>query len=65
MQLRQNLNIEYLKNIILSFFEAAQREPLVPVLVRVLQLAPDEEARLRKGMGEAVMTPSRRSFAFF
>ena len=65
MQLRQNLNIEYLKNIVLSFLEASQREALIPVLVQVLQLAPEEEMRLRKATGNASLLPPKSSFGFF
>lgn len=46
--LEKRLSIEYLRNIVLSFFEARSKESLIPVLSRVLELSPDEEQKLRK-----------------
>jgi hypothetical protein len=60
MERRKNLNIEYLKNIILSFFESSTREKLIPVMVQVLQLSPDEEQRLRTASGQ-----TKSGFGFF
>jgi hypothetical protein len=51
MELRQNLNIEYLKNVILSFFGAGSKEQLLPVLTKVLELSPEEERQLKKAIG--------------
>ncbi|KAF9953526.1 hypothetical protein BGZ65_004620, partial [Modicella reniformis] len=45
---RQNLNVDYLKNIVLKYLETSDREPLLPVLTTVLQLSPAEVASLRK-----------------
>jgi hypothetical protein len=48
---RQDMNIEYLKNIVLMFLEAESdeaREPLITVVSQVLQLSPEEVDRLRK-----------------
>jgi hypothetical protein len=48
---RQDLNVEYLKNVVLTFLEAEtdeQREPLLVVVGQVLQLSPEELERLRK-----------------
>lgn len=46
--LEKRLSIEYLKNIVLSFFESKSKESLIPVLARVLELSPEEEQKLRK-----------------
>ncbi|KAF9114830.1 hypothetical protein BGX27_009667 [Mortierella sp. AM989] len=45
---RQNLSVDYLKNIVLKYLETSDREPLLPVLTTVLQLSPAEVALLRK-----------------
>ncbi|KAF9585703.1 hypothetical protein BGW38_001150 [Lunasporangiospora selenospora] len=45
---RQNLNVDYLKNIVLKYLESTDREQLLPVLTTVLQLSPAEVASLRK-----------------
>ncbi|KAG0322372.1 hypothetical protein BGZ99_003370 [Dissophora globulifera] len=45
---RQNLSVDYLKNIVLKYLETSDREPLLPVLTTVLQLSPAEVAMLRK-----------------
>ncbi|KAF9437654.1 hypothetical protein BGZ76_011768 [Entomortierella beljakovae] len=45
---RQNLSVDYLKNIVLKYLETSDREPLLPVLTTVLQLSPAEVAILRK-----------------
>ncbi|KAF9208659.1 hypothetical protein BGZ49_008037 [Haplosporangium sp. Z 27] len=45
---RQNLSVDYLKNIVLKYLETSDREPLLPVLTTVLQLSPAEVASLRK-----------------
>ncbi|KAF9196475.1 hypothetical protein BGZ50_000095 [Haplosporangium sp. Z 11] len=45
---RQNLSVDYLKNIVLKYLETSDREPLLPVLTTVLQLSPAEAASLRK-----------------
>lgn len=45
LEKRQNLNIEYLKNIVLSYLESDVKEPLIPVVTQVLQLSPEETDR--------------------
>ncbi|KAI8600729.1 hypothetical protein EDD21DRAFT_354288 [Dissophora ornata] len=45
---RQNLSVDYLKNIVLKYLETSDKEPLLPVLTTVLQLSPAEVASLRK-----------------
>ncbi|KAG0056539.1 hypothetical protein BGZ83_004562 [Gryganskiella cystojenkinii] len=45
---RQNLSVDYLKNIVLKYLETSDREQLLPVLTTVLQLSPVEVASLRK-----------------
>jgi F0F1-type ATP synthase delta subunit len=53
---RQDMNIEYLKNIVLMFFEAESdeaRKPLITVVSQVLQLSPEEIERLRKRLSAA------------
>ncbi|KAG0276492.1 hypothetical protein BGZ95_007469 [Linnemannia exigua] len=45
---RQNLSVDYLKNIVLKYLETTDKEPLLPVLTTVLQLSPAEVASLRK-----------------
>lgn len=49
--LEKRLSIEYLKNIVLSFFESKSKESLIPVLARVLELSPEEEKKLRNTTG--------------
>ncbi|KAJ3220258.1 hypothetical protein HDU67_003273 [Dinochytrium kinnereticum] len=41
-------NIEYLKNVVLSYLETELKEPLIPVISKVLELSPEESERLRK-----------------
>ncbi|KAG0282457.1 hypothetical protein BGZ96_000464 [Linnemannia gamsii] len=45
---RQNLSVDYLKNIVLKYLETTDKEQLLPVLTTVLQLSPAEVASLRK-----------------
>ncbi|CAG8494919.1 19361_t:CDS:10 [Dentiscutata erythropus] len=54
---RQNLNVEYLKNVVLKFFETnpVDREPLVPVISTILQLSPEETMSLKEN---AILSPS-------
>ncbi|KAF0548404.1 grip and coiled-coil domain-containing protein 2 [Gigaspora margarita] len=54
---RQNLNVEYLKNVVLKFFESnhVDREPLVPVISTILQLSPEETMSLKEN---AIQSPS-------
>jgi len=49
---RQNLSIEYLKNVILKFLQSGdkEREPLVPVLTKLLYLSPTESDNLKKAV---------------
>ena len=51
---RQNLNVEYLKNIVLSYFESGtNRDKLIPVVSKVLCLSYEEEKRLKSSLGGA------------
>jgi hypothetical protein len=45
---RADQNLEYLKNIVLSFVESDNKLLLIPVFSQVLQLSPDEVNRLKK-----------------
>lgn len=62
-----NLNIEYLKNIVLGFLDAeSDKSKLLPVIEQVLYLSTDESLRLRKsfeysGIAGAVIS----GFGFF
>jgi len=47
---RKDLNIEYLKNIVLKFYESDEKEPLIPVMASVLHLSPEEIQRLKKAL---------------
>ncbi|CAG8483646.1 6807_t:CDS:10 [Cetraspora pellucida] len=57
LEKRQNLNVEYLKNVVLKFFETnpMDREPLVPVISTILQLSPEETVSLKEN---AIHSPS-------
>ncbi|KAJ1343113.1 hypothetical protein BSLG_002139 [Batrachochytrium salamandrivorans] len=48
MDKRQDLNVEYLKNVVLSFIESDTKEPLVPIIAQILHLSPDEAQRIQK-----------------
>ncbi|CAG8671242.1 18150_t:CDS:10 [Acaulospora morrowiae] len=50
LEKRQNINVEYLKNVVLKFFETdpSDREPLVPVISTILQLSPEEIQSIRE-----------------
>ncbi|KAJ3109257.1 hypothetical protein HDU97_007751 [Phlyctochytrium planicorne] len=63
----KDLNVEYLKNIVLSFLETELKEPLVPVLAKILELSPDEVERLKKAYaGIGPITPkAAKTFGFF
>ncbi|KAI8617013.1 hypothetical protein BC830DRAFT_1167362 [Chytriomyces sp. MP71] len=43
----QKQNVEYLKNIVLSFLETDSKEQLLPVVAKVLELSPDEVKRVQ------------------
>ena len=50
---RQDMNVEYLKNIVLTFLEAEtveKKEPLLAVVSQVLQLDSQEIERLRRSL---------------
>ncbi|KAI9311189.1 hypothetical protein BX666DRAFT_1998790 [Dichotomocladium elegans] len=47
---RQNLNIEYLKNVLLKFLQSENKEFMVPVLAKLLLLDPSETEELRKSV---------------
>ncbi|EGF84166.1 hypothetical protein BATDEDRAFT_85397 [Batrachochytrium dendrobatidis JAM81] len=48
MDKRQDLNVEYLKNVVLSFIESDTKEPLVPIIAQILHLSPEEAQRIQK-----------------
>ncbi|KAJ3285849.1 GRIP and coiled-coil domain-containing protein 2 [Rhizoclosmatium sp. JEL0117] len=60
-------NVEYLKNIILSFLETDAKEQLLPVVTKVLELSPDEVKRIKSSlMGmEEEKVRAATSFGFF
>ncbi|KAI9492017.1 hypothetical protein BDB00DRAFT_830793 [Zychaea mexicana] len=47
---RQNLSIEYLKNVLLKFLQSENKEFMVPVLAKLLSLSADETDELRKSL---------------
>ncbi|CAG8465263.1 16599_t:CDS:10 [Rhizophagus irregularis] len=55
LEKRQNLSVEYLKNVVLKFFETepSGREPLVPVISTILQLSPEETKSLKENAIDA------------
>ncbi|KAK5810305.1 GRIP domain-containing protein [Linnemannia elongata] len=49
-QPEDDVNVEYLKNVLLNFMEHKERrQQLVPVVAQVLKLTPDETKRLSRG----------------
>ncbi|KAJ3400713.1 hypothetical protein HDU80_006687 [Chytriomyces hyalinus] len=61
-------NVEYLKNIVLSFLETDSKEQLLPVVAKVLELSPDEVRRVRSsivGLEEEQVRRSVPNFGFF
>ncbi|CAI2168385.1 8364_t:CDS:10 [Funneliformis geosporum] len=64
LEKRQDLSVEYLKNVVLKFFESnpADREPLVPVISTILQLSPDEVQSLKENAVDANSNPVVLSF---
>ncbi|KAF9428767.1 hypothetical protein BGZ94_001134 [Podila epigama] len=62
---RQNLSVDYLKNIVLKYLEAPDRERLLPVLTTVLQLSPAEVASLKKKTIQQPSVPAMVLNGFF
>ena len=64
LEKRQDLSVEYLKNVVLKFFESnpADREPLIPVISTILQLSPDEVQSLKENAVDANSNPVVLSF---
>ncbi|KAJ3209958.1 hypothetical protein HDU82_009043 [Entophlyctis luteolus] len=61
-------NVEYLKNIVLSFLETDAKEQLIPVITKVLELSPDEVKRVRAsmmGMEDEKVRANLPNFGFF
>ncbi|KAJ1556463.1 GRIP and coiled-coil domain-containing protein 2, partial [Cladochytrium tenue] len=56
--LAKRQNLEYLKNVMLSFLETPAKEPLVPVIAKVLELSPEETKRLQQA---SAATPDDRT----
>ncbi|KAJ1546723.1 GRIP and coiled-coil domain-containing protein 2, partial [Cladochytrium tenue] len=56
--LAKRQNLEYLKNVMLSFLETPAKEPLVPVIAKVLELSPEETRRLQQA---SAATPDDRT----
>ncbi|KAL1935244.1 hypothetical protein VTP01DRAFT_4384 [Rhizomucor pusillus] len=50
---RQNLNVEYLKNVFLKFCQAENKEYMIPVLAKLLSLDDAETEELRKSFSRA------------
>jgi GRIP domain len=61
---RQYVNLEYAKNIVLSFLESNTKTQLVPVVAQVLALSREETERVRLAVGDAPAKPST-TFGFF
>ncbi|ORZ16871.1 hypothetical protein BCR42DRAFT_22181 [Absidia repens] len=47
---RQNMSVEYIKNVLLKFLTSENKEVLVPVLAKVLFLDPSETEQLQKAV---------------
>ncbi|KAJ3333302.1 GRIP and coiled-coil domain-containing protein 2 [Blyttiomyces sp. JEL0837] len=58
-------NVEYLKNVLLSFLETEIKEPLIPVIAKVLELSPDETRRLKQALAVAQEEKVQRSLSTF
>ncbi|CAG8565742.1 717_t:CDS:10, partial [Ambispora leptoticha] len=58
LEKRQDLSVEYLKNVVLRFFETRpdDREPLIPVISTILQLSPEETRNLKENALNSVAT---------
>ncbi|KAG9299887.1 hypothetical protein G9A89_005416 [Geosiphon pyriformis] len=58
LEKRQDLNVEYLKNVVLRFLETTpeDREPLIPVISAILQLSPEETKNLRNNVLNLITT---------
>ncbi len=54
---RSGLNLEYLKNIVVSFLESKSKKSLIPVLAQMLQLTADETNRLINASEEPAIIP--------
>ncbi|KAL2919770.1 hypothetical protein HK105_200687 [Polyrhizophydium stewartii] len=65
MEKRQDLSVEYLKNVVLSFIESDVKEPLVPIIAQILHLSPDEAQRVRKKVHRPEDDSIIPSFGFF
>lgn len=51
-QKREGIDVDYIKNLLVTGFESGQLpsdSPLVPVLISILSLSPEEAARVKKG----------------
>eukprot|EP01103_Thecamoeba_quadrilineata_P007249 TRINITY_DN1706_c0_g1_i4.p1 TRINITY_DN1706_c0_g1~~TRINITY_DN1706_c0_g1_i4.p1 ORF type:complete len:573 (+),score=190.14 TRINITY_DN1706_c0_g1_i4:577-2295(+) len=46
-KVRSSLNLDYLKNIIVKFLETDERQAMLPVLVTLLQISPEEVQRIK------------------
>ena len=52
---RKGLNLEYLKNVVLTFLRSREeREQLLPVISTLLRLTPEENRALRQSAGSDV-----------
>ncbi|KAJ3028493.1 UNVERIFIED_CONTAM: hypothetical protein HDU68_001561 [Siphonaria sp. JEL0065] len=61
-------NVEYLKNVVLSFLETDAKEQLLPVISKVLELSPDEVKRVKSaviGMEDEKLRAQLPNFGFF
>ncbi|KAJ3135017.1 hypothetical protein HK100_003154 [Physocladia obscura] len=66
--LAKKQNVEYLKNIVLSFLETDAKEQLLPVISKVLELSPEEVKRVKNsimGMEDEKVRASLPNFGFF
>ncbi len=59
----QYINLEYARNILLSFIESKTRVQLIPVLAQVLSLSHPEIERVKKVVAEE--SKGSAGFAFF
>nr|CAG8498343.1 4124_t:CDS:10 [Entrophospora candida] len=67
LEKRQDLSVEYLKNVVLKFFETNpnEREPLISVISTVLQLSPEEIKSFKEhALNNSIHSPVVLGFGF-
>ncbi|CAJ0835621.1 8830_t:CDS:10, partial [Entrophospora sp. SA101] len=67
LEKRQDLSVEYLKNVVLKFFETNpnEREPLISVISTILQLSPEEIKSFKEhALNNSIHSPVVLGFGF-